>query len=409
MHRFIIPILRAAALVPFILSAAPAVEPRPSFELLGFASVSAHGLSTTTGGENARGISVRTARELQTALERTDIKKKAGRGKTPRVVRIDADIDLGELANEQPGEVIKSVGRVHVLSNTTVYAAGAGATLRRGILEVHGAHNVIIRNLKFRDLWEDDPTGKFDRFGWDYIRVANSGKTRSHHVWIDHCDFEKCYDGMIDITHGSDLVTVSWCRFAGDARGPQKKVSLIGHSSSATAAALDRGRLNVTLHHNLFENIADRAPRARFANIHALNNLVDGAENATISVMSAATLVEGCFYKDCRIATTFSHAADSVSKGQGGALLIVESRNVEPRPAPTPGDEREAFEIEHNFKGSTEPGRYQFNAPADWKWPDLRKMPYVYRADPVDEVPGIVRRHAGAGKLTDTDLPKFAP
>ena len=42
------------------------------------------------------------------------------------------------------------------------------------------------------------------------------------------------------------------------------------------AAALDRGRLNVTLHHNLFENIADRAPRARFGNIHAFNILVDG-------------------------------------------------------------------------------------------------------------------------------------
>src|SRR5206468_5898728 len=109
-----------------------------------------------------------------------------------------------------------------------------------------------------------------------------------------------------------DLVTVSWCRFAGDERGPQKKVSLIGASSSGNAAALDRGHLNVTLHHNLFENIGDRAPRARFGNIHVFNNLIDGAENANISVMGAVTLVEKCFYKNTRIATTFSHAADSV-------------------------------------------------------------------------------------------------
>ena len=40
----------------------------------------------------------------------------------------------------------------------------------------------------------------------------------------------------------------------GDERGPQKKVSLIGHSPSA--AAEDKGRLNVTLHHNWYENIA---------------------------------------------------------------------------------------------------------------------------------------------------------
>ena len=201
----------------------------------------------------------------------------------------------------------------------------------------------------------------------------------------------------------------SWCRFAGDARGPQKQVSLIGHSSSENAAALDRGRLNVTLHHNLYENIDDRAPRARFGNIHVFNNCVDGAVNATISVMSAATLVENCFYKDCVIATTFSHAADSVSKGKGGALAIVNSRNVEPRPTPTPDSERSAFEIEHNFQSSTEPERFQFNAPADWKWENLHKLPYAYRADPVDAVPAIVRQYAGVGKLSDADLTKTAP
>lgn len=366
-----------------LLAAAAAAEPGPSFELIGFATVSANGVNTTTGGGNAAVILVRSARELQAALERSDIKKKADRENAPRVVRIDADIDLGELANEQPGNEIKSVGRVHVLSNTTIYSAGVGATLRHGMLEVHGEHNVI---------------------SWDYLRIANSGKTRSHHVWIDHCDFEKVYDGMVEITHGSDLVTVSWCRFAGDERGPQKKVSLIGHSSSANAAELDRGRLNVTLHHNLFENIADRAPRARLANIHALNNCVDGAENATISVMGAATRVEGCFYKDCRIATTFSHAADSVSKGQGGALVIIDSRNVEPRPQITGDTERERFEIENNFKSSTEPAQFQFNAPADWKWENLHTLPYAYRTDPVDAVPAIVRRHAGVGKLSDADL-----
>jgi pectate lyase len=109
---------------------------------------------------------------------------------------------------------------------------------------------------------------------------------------------------MVDITHGSDLVTISWCRFAGDARGPKKKVSLIGHSSSANAAVTDRGRLNVTLHHNWFVNIDDRAPRARFGNIHAYKNLIEGAQNATISVMGAVTLVERCVYRDARIATT---------------------------------------------------------------------------------------------------------
>src|ERR1019366_4240458 len=106
---------------------------------------------------------------------------------------------------------------------------------------------------------------------------------------------------------------------------PQKKVSLIGHSSSANAAATDRGRLNVTLHHNWFVNIDDRALRARFGNIHAFNNLIEGAQNATISVTGAVTLVERCVYRDARIATTYSHAADTIAKGHGGTIAIVDS------------------------------------------------------------------------------------
>jgi pectate lyase len=72
MNCCIVQLLRPASLVLLTLSAAQAVESRPSFELVGFASISAHGLQTTTGGGNAPVISVRTSRELQAVLERTD-------------------------------------------------------------------------------------------------------------------------------------------------------------------------------------------------------------------------------------------------------------------------------------------------------------------------------------------------
>ncbi len=377
-----------------------------TFPMTGFAAVSGYGISTTTGGGAAQVIAVRTAKELQAAVERSGLEKKDPRRALPRVVRIDADIDLGELANQKPGNEIKSAGVVKVASDTTIFSPGPGATIRHGTIEVHGAHNVIIRNLRFRDLWEHDPTGKYDRFGWDYIRIVNSGKATSHHVWIDHCDFEKVYDGMIDITHGSDLITVSWCRFAGDARGPQKKASLVGHSSSENAAAADRGHLNVTFHHNLFENIEDRAPRIRFGNAHAFNNLIAGAKNANISVTGAVTLVENCFYTDCQIATTFSHAADTEAKGKGGTMVILNSRNVEPRPTATGGTALEESERANNFKGNAELATFLFNAPAEWRWENRHVLPYTYRADPVDEVPGIVRRDAGTGKISDSELMK---
>ncbi|MEA3212901.1 MAG: hypothetical protein QOE70_5958 [Chthoniobacter sp.] len=391
-----------------VASNAPAKAPKAetAFPLTGFATVPAYGINTTTGGGAAPVIAVRTAKELQAAVERTGINKKDPRQNLPRVVRIDADIDLGELANQKPGNELTSVGVVKVASDTTIYSLGAGATIRHGTIEVHGAHNVIIRNLKFRDLWELDPTGKYDRFGWDYIRIVNSGKTHSDHVWIDHCDFEKAYDGMVDITHGSDLITVSWCRFAGDERGPQKKVSLVGHSSSENAAVMDRGHLNVTFHHNLFQNIDDRAPRVRFGNVHAFNNFIDGAKNASISVTGAVTLVDHCFYQDCQIATTFSHAADAEAKDKGGTIVMVNSRQVDPRPPATAATEREQFEIDHNFKSNADPAVFQFNPPAEWPWENRHVLPYAHRSDSVDEVPMIVRRDAGTGKVPDAELIK---
>jgi pectate lyase len=365
----------------------------------GFATVSAYGLQTTTGGAGGPVIEVWTLEEFRSAVENSTVKKKKERGKEPRIVRVMADIDLGPLGNEKPGNELKSVGKIEVASNTTIEAPGQGAVIRHGELVLHGVQNVIIRNLRFRDLWENDPSGKYDRFGWDYIRVCNSGKTFSHHVWIDHCDFGKCYDGQCDITHGSDLVTVSWCRFSGDERGPHKKSMLIGHSSSDTAAATDRGRLNVTLHHNWWENICDRAPRVRFGNIHAYDNLVDGAENATISVAGAVTLLENCVYKDARIATSFSHAADSVEKDHAGSICIVDCLNLDPRPPRQNQDSRGRFETEHNFTGNVDRAALKFNPPADWSWPNPNVLPYPYQPDPTAAVPDLIRRSAGAGKL----------
>ena len=297
-----------------------------------------------------------------------------------------------------------NVGIVRPLSDTTIFSTN-GATLKRGTIELHGAHNVVIRNLKFRDLWEFDPTGKYDRLGWDYVRITDHGEERAHHVWVDHCDFGKVYDGALDVVHGSDCVTISWCKFSGDERGPQKKVSLIGHSSGPSGLTKDKGYLNVTLHHNWYTNIEDRAPRARAGNIHSFNNLIEGANYATISVMGAVTLAEGNVYRDAKCATTFSHAKDSVQKEKGGKICLVDCRNENPRTTAVAEKADERFEQENNFKSNVERAALQFNAPTGCAWTNLNALPYRHAADAADVTPELVRKFAGATAV-ELGLPK---
>ena len=142
---------------------------------------------------------------------------------------------------------------------------------------------IIIRNLTFVDTYDcfpqwsptDGALGSWNAL-YDSISLRNTD-----HVWIDHNTFVddetaddklphyfgvlyQVHDGLLDITNASDFVTVSWNRFEN-----HDKVMLIGSSDSASA---DRGKLNVTLHHNLFEDLGQRVARVRFGKVHIYNN-----------------------------------------------------------------------------------------------------------------------------------------
>jgi pectate lyase len=173
--------------------------------------------------------------------------------------------------------------RIRVGSNTTIVGVGTDATLAGAWFDIRTTsgtrpRNIIIRNITFRDTYDCFPAwvpGDGWNAEYDSISIRNATN-----VWIDHNTFEnrdtavldehfgepyEVHDGQVDITNDADLLTVSWNRF----RENDKGGSLIGASDGATG---DRGRLRVTLHHNFYENIGQRAPRARYGQIHVYNN-----------------------------------------------------------------------------------------------------------------------------------------
>jgi pectate lyase len=181
--------------------------------------------------------------------------------------------------------------RIRVGSNTTIVGLGKQATLRGGWLDIRrhstaggNPTSIIIRNLTFEDTYDCFPVwSPTDGAQGNWNAAYDSVSLRdADHVWIDHNTFAdvttrdgtlptyfgrlfQVHDGLLDITNASDLVTVSWNRFL-----DHDKVMLIGSSDNAP---LDVGRLRVTLHHNLWSGLGQRAPRVRYGQVHVYNNL----------------------------------------------------------------------------------------------------------------------------------------
>jgi pectate lyase len=83
---------------------------------------------------------------------------------------------------------------------------------------------------------------------------------------------------------------------------------LIGSSDSAVA---DRGKLRVTLHHNVFKDVGQRAPRVRFGQVHLYNNYYD-IRNAEHYQYSWGVGIESAIYAE----ENFFLAARSVTPDQ---------------------------------------------------------------------------------------------
>jgi pectate lyase len=241
--------------------------PPPPSMLVGWATQN----GGTTGGGDQVPVVVANASELTTQL----------RGNDAKVIHLKGNVE----------------GNFAVGSNKTLIGV-CGAQIR-GHVGISGSTNVVIRNLKLvGNNCQDSPQ---DCSGGDDAMTLSGG---AKNVWIDHLDISDGSDGNLDITQGSDFVTVSWTKFSYSSKRSDPEAGASGHRfsnliGSSDDEPLDVGHLNVTYHHCWWaQNVDQRMPRTRRGQIHVFNNLFTATGNSycTNAGQDAKLLVQNNFY-----------------------------------------------------------------------------------------------------------------
>jgi pectate lyase len=310
------PIAAGAAHRFYRLGPTPLDSATADFSLKGFATLN----GGTTGGEGGATVTVTNRTAFRDAVNL------AG----PRIVQIDGAIDIG-------------ISIFRDKTNKTIIGLGTNAMLY-GNLQFQNCTNMVIRNLNL--LY---PAG-------DAMTVQDF----SEQIWIDHCSFGESGDGQLDITHGCNLITVSWCTFSyTNAANTHRFSSLVGHDDSNGAE--DEGRFQITYHHNWWGSLCrERMPRVRYGTVHVFNNYYSAAGNnyCKLSAIDAELFIENNFYQDID----------------------------EPWRKETTGKINALGNLFQNVTGTNVPASDPVFTP-----------PYPYVARPAINVPMVVTNHAGVG------------
>ncbi len=382
--------------------------------------------------------------------------KKSGKNS---VIELTADINLGcnEIENFTSYKDVIKAYSAQPLTHPTLIESGVsqltfnnvynltifsqnGASIKHANITMKNSENIIIRNIKFDELWEwDEATGgDYDRNDWDYMTIDSN----SNGIWIDHCTFYKAYDGIVDVKNPSPItnVTISWCEFLPGSEGNvffdvmmndvfanpdkyatyqhmldegmnkdqvymyaygQKKTHLLGQSADATNAA----GIRVTLANNYYKDSMDRMPRLRYGNSHVYNCIMDAQDlldvklsiknddiakkivsNGAASTCGAQVLLENCYISGIQNALNSGNGSDL--SGYINAINSVYYMNgVATELAPkcnTSGDTRVLVTDADAF---------------------ISQLPYAdYVLYDAEDLNGIVKAYSGAGKLDLTVL-----
>ncbi len=342
------------------------------------------GQTGVRGGATASAANITTVSTREQLLEAL-----RRRGDASKIILVKGTIDMRGDTPYASSSDQAARGTVHIGSNTTLVGLGNQSGFANAHLSIADVNQVIVRNLHIQNpcdvgpVWDpnDGARGNWNSL-FDGITVSNARQ-----VWIDHNSFtdapltdeqlpiengmkKQCHDGALDINRASDFVTVSYNHFA-----QHEKNMLIGSSDKASG---DEGHLRVTVHHNLFDDIAERSPRVRFGQVHTYNNLHRGDRKRAV----------------------YAHG---YSIGLGKQAKVISENNsfvIE--------GARECRDVVRNYDGKTQSAYIQesgsllngqpLGACADSRRADWTP-PYLYTPIPAAELAAKLPKQAGAGKL----------
>ncbi|KAI5778004.1 putative pectate lyase A [Geopyxis carbonaria] len=273
--KFAAPII---SLLLAVTSASPLVKRAAVSDVadIGYATLN----GGTTGGSGGTTTTVTTLAQLTAAVT----------GDAKKIVIVSGTIDA---SGEDEGVAVK------VGANTSVLGAD-GATLINVGLRVLKTTNVIIRGLTIKKVLAST----------DAIAIQ-----QSTNVWIDHNDLSSdmdhdkdYYDGLLDITHAGDYITISY-----NSLHDHWKASLVGHSDNNGDE--DTGHLRITYHHNHFARVNSRTPSFRFGTGHLFNNYIESAGDGINTRDGAQLLVENNVFVDTDDALYSTDAGYAVATG----------------------------------------------------------------------------------------------
>ncbi|WP_224721827.1 pectate lyase family protein [Paenibacillus vietnamensis] len=267
----------------------------------GYASIGVKDRSSYVGTSYYRTVS--NGREfLQAILD-------AGNG-TVKVIEVTDHIDLGwtELALDStersqysfitnypkpangftnPLLIASGVSKLNIsnVDGLTIFSA-SGKTIKHAEIKLQGSSNdIVIRNLKFDEMWQWDDSGKHKEVGWSFIKVNGA-----NHVWIDHCTFSIAADGMIDMENGASNVTFSWNEFGLEATENPDEGSSIYQSIEFMEQKYTAGELDpaTSVYYKMRNEGATKNQIMAYAAYHSKVHLVGSGDKDYTNYISPA-------------------------------------------------------------------------------------------------------------------------